>query len=478
MKRNLLFSQATALGKTLGKRLVMVLTMLLIVGIGQAWGYTGTFTLVESYNSSTGLENGYYVITASPSASTIKAMGTTISSGRATGQTVSISNKTITNPADAIVWYIEKSGSTYSFKNVNDNKYIYQSSTSRGKGLNTSTTKQSSWSIETYNSTSPVGFRFTSSQTSNNYLKWNNSSSWFSTYQSGYSTSMAPVALYKLNSATKTLSSISVSGQTTSYNVGDDFSFDGICTAKYSDNSTKTVTPSVSTPDMNSAGNKTVTVSYTEGGITVNATYTITVSAPAGGGGDGDCDRWVEVSLSDIQSTDDVVIAMEKSNLIYALTYNSATATSKAPPATLITNDNLKTNSGIANTLRWNISNSNGNLTIYPTGSISTWLYCTNTNNGVLVGTNENKAFAIDNSSGYLKHIGTSRYIGVYFNQDTGNAQDWRCYTSTTSNISGQTLKFYKYVECTAETTVFVIPKCGGDGGGTWLVVIEWFATF
>lgn len=28
------------------------------------------------------------------------------------------------------------------------------------------------------------------------------------------------------------------------------------------------------------------------------------------------------------------------------------------------------------------------------------------------------------------------------------------------------------------ETTVCVIPKCGGDGGGTWLVVIEWFATF
>ena len=37
---NLLFSQASALSKTLGKRLVMVLTMLLIVGIGQVWGET------------------------------------------------------------------------------------------------------------------------------------------------------------------------------------------------------------------------------------------------------------------------------------------------------------------------------------------------------------------------------------------------------------------------------------------------------
>ena len=31
---------------------------------------------------------------------------------------------------------------------------------------------------------------------------------------------------------------------------------------------------------------------------------------------------------------------------------------------------------------------------------------------------------------------------------------------------------------CNTEPTVCVIPKCGGDGGGTWLVVIEWFATF
>ena len=38
MKNNLLFSQTTALCKTLGKRLAMVLSMLLVVGIGQAWG--------------------------------------------------------------------------------------------------------------------------------------------------------------------------------------------------------------------------------------------------------------------------------------------------------------------------------------------------------------------------------------------------------------------------------------------------------
>jgi hypothetical protein len=47
MKRNLFFSQTTALGKTLGKRLAMVLTMLLIVGIGQAWGKDATLSFAN-----------------------------------------------------------------------------------------------------------------------------------------------------------------------------------------------------------------------------------------------------------------------------------------------------------------------------------------------------------------------------------------------------------------------------------------------
>ena len=82
----------------------------------------------------------------------------------------------------------------------------------------------------------------------------------------------------------KVLQSISLSGQTTSYSVGDTFSFTGTCTANYSDGSYGTVTPtSVSSPDMSSAGNKTVTVSYTEGGVTENAQYTITVSSSSGG---------------------------------------------------------------------------------------------------------------------------------------------------------------------------------------------------
>lgn len=79
------------------------------------------------------------------------------------------------------------------------------------------------------------------------------------------------------------LSSISLntSSVTKAFTVGDAFNSDGlVVTANYSNCSSKTVTPtSVSTPDMGSAGNKTVTVTYTESAVTKTETYQITVSA-------------------------------------------------------------------------------------------------------------------------------------------------------------------------------------------------------
>lgn len=82
----------------------------------------------------------------------------------------------------------------------------------------------------------------------------------------------------------KTLVSIAVAGQTTTYTVGNTFEFDGTVTATYDDESTATVTPtSVSEPDMTTVGTKEITVSYTEGEVTAETTYTITVNeAPAG----------------------------------------------------------------------------------------------------------------------------------------------------------------------------------------------------
>ena len=79
----------------------------------------------------------------------------------------------------------------------------------------------------------------------------------------------------KEQGAAATLSSIAWTGYTTTYTVGDKFKADGTVTATYSDGSTKDVTSeaSFSTPDMSTAGTKTVTITYegetTTGKITV-----------------------------------------------------------------------------------------------------------------------------------------------------------------------------------------------------------------
>ena len=78
-----------------------------------------------------------------------------------------------------------------------------------------------------------------------------------------------------------TLVGISLSGtHKTEFELEEEFSYAGlIVTAAYSNSTTKVVTPtSVSTPDMSTAGTKTVTVSYTEGEVTKTATYSIVVN--------------------------------------------------------------------------------------------------------------------------------------------------------------------------------------------------------
>lgn len=90
-----------------------------------------------------------------------------------------------------------------------------------------------------------------------------------------------------VNAAVKTLSSISISGQTTAFTIDDSFSFGGTVTAHFSDSTTSDVTASATFTgyNMSVAGNYTVTVSYTYGGTTKTTTYSITVNASGGGSG-------------------------------------------------------------------------------------------------------------------------------------------------------------------------------------------------
>ena len=152
--------------------------------------------------------------------------------------------------------------------------------------------------------------------------------------------------------------------------------------------------------------------------------------------GAGSSTGWVETAIANIASSDLVVVTMTSSSGTYAMSNDKGTGS--APAAVKVTVNGDKLSEEPADNLKWNITYSSGSLTIYPNGDSSKWLYCTGTNNGTRVGTNTSKTFTIEGT--YLKHTGTSRYVGVY------NNQDWRCYTSSSTNIGSQTLKFYKYV--------------------------------
>ena len=113
------------------------------------------------------------------------------------------------------------------------------------------------------------------------------SSSTFSGYNMTTTGNQTVTVTYQTKSTTYnitvnegTLSSISISGMTTSYQKNNAFSFDGVCQATFANGYQKNVTPtSVTSPDMSKAGEKTITVTFTYNGVTKTASYDITVNS-------------------------------------------------------------------------------------------------------------------------------------------------------------------------------------------------------
>ena len=191
-----------------------------------------------------------------------------------------ISNNKIdsTTDLDAVAVSIDVMQGGYSIKTANG--YIYGVSGSNALKFHESTPQ-----LNTIEYTADNGIVVTSNTS---ILRFNKASNQlrFRYYKSGQES----IVLYKYVAAgggetpepeSKTLVSIAVAGQTTSYTVGDTFNFDGTVTATYSNGSTMTVTPTnVSQPNMTTVGTKVITVSYTEGEKTVITTYEIEVVEP------------------------------------------------------------------------------------------------------------------------------------------------------------------------------------------------------
>ena len=147
-------------------------------------------------------------------------------------------------------------------------------------------------------------------------------------------------------------------------------------------------------------------------------------------------DSWVITDAPSLKSGDVVVITGTNANGTYGMSNNNGTSSAPGATAVTIDGDKLSSSASVDN-LQWTVTvgEINGERT-YEFAAGSNKLYCTNTNNGVRVGTNDNKTFVFKDN--YLYNSATSRYIGIY------NNADWRCYTSINNNIKDQTFAFYK----------------------------------
>ncbi len=173
---------------------------------------------------------------------------------------------------------------------------------------------------------------------------------------------------------------------------------------------------------------------------------------------------WVLTNLTDLTENDVfVIVGTDADDDTFALPYNGGT--SAAPSATAITIVENAISGEPAAELQWNLSgNTTDGYTFYPNGETETWLYCTNTNNGVRVGTNDNKTFKMD-EDGYLVNDATSRVLSIYVNN--GTPQDWRCYSNYNNNPV--VISFYKKVDLPANS--IVIEGYGdSERGGYYLI--------
>jgi len=148
---------------------------------------------------------------------------------------------------------------------------------------------------------------------------------------------------------------------------------------------------------------------------------------------------WVKTAYGDLATGDIVVIVDGTTEK--AMSNNNGTSSAPSATAVTISDDTNTLTSTPAETLLWTVTVNDGS---YQFGTGDNYLYCTNTNNGVRVGTNTNNAFTFandDDGNPFLIiniNTETSRYIGVY------NSSDWRCYTSINANIKDTRIVFYK----------------------------------
>ena len=179
---------------------------------------------------------------------------------------------------------------------------------------------------------------------------------------------------------------------------------------------------------------------------------------------------WEEVTIDDIEYGDEVVVVMVHGETLYALPYDSETASNSNPEATTITTDYFA--GTVDETLIWYImKGDDNNFTLSPKTAINKYLTCNSSKNAVRIDTDSERYFTIEN--GFLKNTTYNTYLAI---STTANPKDWRHFTSTNATIANkyQTLTFYKRV-CLPEGQYWVKWMVNGQeytvGNPTTMVV-------
>ena len=338
------------------------------------------------------------------------------------------------------LWQVSKSGEYYTVKSVGANQYITwpsgNSADLGGVGIEFTIEKKEDGTYNlSYAASDETRYLSLNGTTGNNY---------FALYKSGQKADLSLIpAVQGEEPATLTAtapSQMSAEGGNGSFtyelkNPKDGVQLNATTEAAWITSVTVgdgEVTYTVTANESEEAREAVITLTYGD----LTEAVTITQAGKPAEGGETETVEWVATSFADLKSSDQVVIvSTTDTGASYAMTNDNGT--SKAPTAQTITYSNNKLTSEPAETIVWTVSVDGTNYIFHPNGDTAKWLYCTNTNNGVRVGNNNDKNFVLDSSTGYLKHTGTNRYLGVY------NNQDWRCYTNTTGNTAGQTFQFF-----------------------------------
>ncbi len=148
-------------------------------------------------------------------------------------------------------------------------------------------------------------------------------------------------------------------------------------------------------------------------------------------------DIWVKTNFSDLK-TGDIVVIVDQTTAT-AMSNNNGTSNPPTATAVSLNDDKSEITGTVADNIQWTVTKTEGGLRF---GVGTKYLYCTNTNNGVRVGTNTNNVFSWkfndDSSENFLFNNATSRYLGVY------DSSNWRCYTSVNNNIKETVTAIYK----------------------------------